>query len=96
MFCASKRIQVVLELEEPPYPEDVDKFEEIPSSEKKSWLEKQITCAETLKEPIFCSQLHQCGPVKFSGNVSTEPGEKLDWNIWYKGFEGNAQRKNSL
>lgn len=36
MFCASKRIQVVLELEEPPYPEDVDKFEEIPSSEKKS------------------------------------------------------------
>lgn len=34
MFCASKRIQVVLELEEPPYPEDVDKSEEIPSSEK--------------------------------------------------------------
>lgn len=34
MFYASKRIQVVLELEEPPYPEDVDKFEEIPSSEK--------------------------------------------------------------
>lgn len=77
MFCASKRIQVVLELEEPPYPEDVDKFEEIPSSEKNpDWRNRLL--AATLKEPIFCSQLHECGPVKFSGNVSAEPGEKLD------------------
>lgn len=30
MSCASKRIQVLLELGEHPYPEDVDKFEEIP------------------------------------------------------------------
>lgn len=31
MLCASKRIQVP---GEPPYPEDVDKFEENPSREK--------------------------------------------------------------
>lgn len=35
MFCASKRIQVLSELGEPPYPEDVDKLEEIPSRGKK-------------------------------------------------------------
>jgi len=35
MFCTSKRIQVLLDLGEPPYPEDVDKFEEIPSKKKK-------------------------------------------------------------
>lgn len=40
MFCASKRIQVLLEQGEPPYPEDVDKFEEIPRNKKKNWLGK--------------------------------------------------------
>lgn len=64
MFCTSKRIQVLLDLGEPPSPEDVDKFEEIPSRKKR--LQKQITYAERLNESTFCYQLHQCSPVKLN------------------------------
>jgi len=35
MFCASKRIQVLLELGEPPYPEDVDKLNKFQVEKKK-------------------------------------------------------------
>lgn len=78
MFCASKRIQVLSELGEPPYPEDVDKLEEIPSRGKKPLIGETDYLCRKIKGTGPCSQLHQCGPIKFSDNTSMLPGEKLD------------------